>query len=80
MSIRDDIDPEETREWLEALDDVLRSDGPSRAEALIGELLARARMRGVPLEVGLNTPYVNTIHAEDEPPLPGDPSMERRVR
>src|SRR3954449_10357669 len=46
-----DVDPQETREWLEALDAVLRHDGRERAEHLIGELLDRARRRGVPLEV-----------------------------
>jgi pyruvate dehydrogenase E1 component len=80
VSIRDDIDPQETREWLEALDDVLRSDGPRRAEALIGELLHRARVRGVPLEVGLNTPYVNTIPPEREEQCPGDLELEHRIR
>ncbi len=80
MSIRDDIDPEETREWLEALDDVLRADGHERAEALIGELLNRARVRGVPLEVGLNTPYVNTIPVDREDQCPGDLELEHRIR
>ncbi len=78
--IREDVDPAETREWLEALDDVLRNDGPERAEALIGELLDRARARGVPLEVGLNTPYVNTIPADREEQCPGDLELEHRIR
>jgi pyruvate dehydrogenase E1 component len=80
VSIRNDVDPEETREWLEALDDVLRNDGPERAEALIGELLDRARRRGVPLEVGLNTPYVNTIPVDREEQCPGDLELEHRIR
>ena len=80
VSIRDDVDPAETREWLEALDDVLRTDGPQRAEQLIGELLDRARARGVPLEVGLNTPYVNTIPVDREEPCPGDLALEHRIR
>jgi pyruvate dehydrogenase E1 component len=80
VSIRDDVDPEETREWLEALDDVLRNDGAHRAEALIGELLDHARGRGVPLEVGLNTPYVNTIPVDREERCPGDLELEHRIR
>ncbi|MEJ7893095.1 MAG: pyruvate dehydrogenase (acetyl-transferring), homodimeric type [Solirubrobacteraceae bacterium] len=80
MSIRDDIDPQETREWLEALDDVLHADGPERAEALIAELLHRARLRGVPLEVGHNTPYVNTIPVNREEQCPGDLELEHRIR
>ncbi|MEA2166919.1 MAG: pyruvate dehydrogenase component, partial [Solirubrobacteraceae bacterium] len=80
LSIRDDIDPDETREWLEALDDVLRQDGPERAQALIGELLVRARRRGIRLDVGLNTPYINTIPVDSEAQHPGDPYMEHRLR
>ena len=80
MSIRDDIDPEETREWLEALDDVLRSDGAERAQQLISELLGRAQARGIPLQVGLNTPYVNTIPVDKEEQCPGDLELEHRIR
>ena len=75
-----DVDPQETREWLEALDGVLRHDGRERAEHLIGELLDRARRRGVPLEVGLNTPYVNTIPPDSEAECPGDLDLEYRIQ
>ena len=75
-----DVDPQETREWLEALDGVLRHDGRERAEHLIGELLDRARRRGVPLEVGLNTPYVNTIPPDREAECPGDLELEYRIQ
>src|SRR4051794_2192305 len=75
-----DVDPQETREWMEALDGVLRHDGHERAEHLITELLDRARRRGVPLEVGLNTPYVNTIPPEREERHPGDLELEHRIR
>ncbi len=80
VSITDDVDPQETREWLEALDDVLRNDGPERAVGLISELLNRARRRGIPLEIGLNTPYVNSIAAEREEAHPGDLELEHRIR
>ena len=80
MTVRKDVDPQETREWLDALDGVLRHDGHDRAEQLIGELLESARRRGVPLEVGLNTPYVNTIAPEDEDRLPGDLDLEHRIQ
>src|SRR3954451_3152332 len=80
MTVRKDVDPQETREWLEALDGVLRHDGHHRAEQLIGELLERARRRGIPLEVGLNTPYVNTIPTDREEPLPGELELEHHIR
>jgi pyruvate dehydrogenase E1 component len=75
-----DIDPTETREWLEALDAVLREDGPERAQELIEAVLAEARASGAPIEVGLSTPYVNTIPVDLEEQLPGDTEVERRLR
>jgi pyruvate dehydrogenase E1 component len=75
-----DIDAVETEEWLEALDAVVKHDGPRRAHDLVERVIERARLRGAAIENVGPTPYVNTIHPEDEPPLPGDPAMERRVR
>jgi pyruvate dehydrogenase E1 component len=75
-----DIDAIETEEWLEALDAVVENDGPQRAHDLVERVVERARLRGAAIEYVGPTPYVNTIRREDEPPLPGDPSLERRVR
>ncbi len=75
-----DIDAVETEEWLEALDAVVENDGPRRAHDLVERVVERARHRGAAIEYVGPTPYVNTIPRADEPPLPGDPAMERRVR
>jgi pyruvate dehydrogenase E1 component len=75
-----DIDAVETEEWLEALDAVVKHDGPRRAHDLVERVIERARLRGAAIEHVGPTPYVNTIHVDDEPPLPGDPALERRVR
>jgi pyruvate dehydrogenase E1 component len=75
-----DVDPQETREWLEAIDAVVREDGPQRAQQLLEAVLERARAAGAPLEIGLSTPYVNTIPVDREPEYPGDSQMERRIR
>ena len=75
-----DIDAVETEEWLEALDAVVKHDGPRRAHDLVERVVERARLKGAAIEHVGPTPYVNTIPREDEPPLPGDPAMERRVR
>jgi pyruvate dehydrogenase E1 component len=75
-----DVDPQETREWLEALDAVIREDGPERAQELIEAILDGARAKGAPIEVGLTTPYVNTIPPDREDRLPDDPQVERRLR
>jgi pyruvate dehydrogenase E1 component len=75
-----DVDPQETQEWLEALEAVLREDGPERAQQLIDTVVSEARGSGAPVEVGLTTPYVNTIPPDHEDRLPGDPEVERRLR
>jgi pyruvate dehydrogenase E1 component len=75
-----DIDAVETEEWLEALDAVVKHDGSRRAHDLVERVVERARLKGAAIEYVGPTPYVNTIHRDDEPPLPGDPAMERRVR
>jgi pyruvate dehydrogenase E1 component len=78
--VADDVDPLETQEWLDAIDAVVREDGPERAQQLLQAVLERAREKGAPLEIGLSTPYVNTIPPDREPAYPGDGAMERRIR
>jgi pyruvate dehydrogenase E1 component len=75
-----DQNPQETREWLDALDDVVRHDGTARAESLLGQVVERARQAGAVVGLDGSTPYVNTIPAAREPAMPGDPELERRVR
>ena len=52
----------------------------ARAEFLLGELLDEARRKGAPVPYSANTPYVNTIPPESEPPHPGDRAIEHRIR
>jgi pyruvate dehydrogenase E1 component len=75
-----DLDAVETTEWLEALDAVVSSDGPDRARDLLTRVLARAQRAGTGPIATLNTDYVNTIPADQEPPFPGDAAVERRLR
>ena len=75
-----DIDPQETQEWLHALHAVLEQDGEERAHFIIEQLITNARLAGVNLPFRNTTSYVNTIAAEEEERLPGDPRMEHRVR
>jgi pyruvate dehydrogenase E1 component len=75
-----DIDAVETSEWLEALDAVVSHDGPVRAKHLLTRVIERAQQAGTGPIATLNTPYVNTIPAAREPPFPGDPQLERRLR
>jgi pyruvate dehydrogenase E1 component len=75
-----DIDATETSEWIEALDAVVEHDGPDRARQLLQRVVERAQLAGTGMIATLNTPYVNTISAEREARLPGDPALERRLR
>jgi len=75
-----DMDAAETGEWLEALDAVVAHDGPDRATQILRRVVERAQHAGAGPIASLNTPYLNTIPAEEEAKLPGDPALERRLR
>jgi pyruvate dehydrogenase E1 component len=75
-----DIDAAETSEWIEAVDAVVAHDGPDRARQLLTRAIERAQRAGTGPIASLNTPYVNTIPTAQEPPFPGDPVLERRLR
>ena len=75
-----DINPIETREWLDSLDDVVDASGPVRAARLLRSLEIHARKRGVKLPFTANTPYVNTIPADEQAPMPGSNEIERRIK
>ena len=75
-----DVDPQETREWLDALESTLEQEGPERAHFLIESLIDTARRKGVHLPHRATTAYVNTIHEVDEEKAPGEPGLEHRIR
>ncbi|WGE68388.1 pyruvate dehydrogenase (acetyl-transferring), homodimeric type [Actinobacillus equuli subsp. haemolyticus] len=75
-----DVDPFETKEWLESLDSLIRVEGVERAQFIIDELLSQARKDGVPVQSGVTTAYVNTIPVSAQPAYPGDHKIERRIR
>ena len=80
MEIRPDPDPQETREWLDALDGVIAREGPDRAHDLVERLIDRARRAGAAPPFSATTAYLNTIPVERQPPLPGDFALEQRIR
>ena len=59
--VNEDSDPQETREWLEALDAVFEREGVERAHFLIGRMVRRARRKGAHLPYRATTAYINTI-------------------
>jgi pyruvate dehydrogenase E1 component len=75
-----DIDPSETREWIESLDAAIETGGRQRARFLMLKLLERARERQVGVPALRSTDYINTIPPEREPWFPGDEDIERRIR
>ncbi len=74
-----DVDPLETREWIEALDALIASEGKERATFLLRRLLQHARTRRVPLPHVLATPYINTIPLAEQPPYQGNLEIESRL-
>jgi pyruvate dehydrogenase E1 component len=75
-----DSDPTETQEWLDSLEYVLNSRGPERARYLLSVLEQKARQAGVDRPMAMNTPYINTIHSDNQPPYPGNREIERRIK
>ncbi|MCB1615940.1 MAG: pyruvate dehydrogenase (acetyl-transferring), homodimeric type [Pseudomonadales bacterium] len=76
----EDIDPLETREWQEAMDDVIRQHGKERGLYLLLAIAKQAYEQGIRLPTSITTPYANTIHFSEEKSLPGDVFIERRIR
>ena len=80
MPIPGDPDPQETQEWLEAIESVLEYEGPERAQFLLEQLVDKARRSGGQLPFKATTAYQNTIPTQHEVPHPGDRALESRIR
>ena len=61
-----DLDPQETREWVDALEQVIERDGPDRAHFLIESIVDKARRSGAYLPYNATTAYLNTIPPHQE--------------
>jgi pyruvate dehydrogenase E1 component len=75
-----DVDPAETADWLQSLDQLVEEEGETRARFLIYKLLKRARQLRVGVPPLTHTRYINTISPEQEPIFPGDEGLEHRIR
>ena len=80
MALKNDIDSEETKEWLEALQAVVEVEGSERAHFILEQLIDTARRSGVNLPYSAETAYINTIPPQNEAYTPGDPALEVRIR
>lgn len=76
----EEIDALETREWLDALESVIRHNGSERAAYLLAQLANAATQSGIKLPSAITTPYRNTIPPGEQKPLPGDAKLEQRIR
>lgn len=70
----------ETREWIESLDYVIEQGDPKRVEGLLRALQNRAALSKIRVRPAPNTPFINTIPVEEQPPYPGNIEIERRIK
>lgn len=75
-----DIDTQETLEWVDSLEAVIESEGLERAHFLLEQLISTARQNGANLPYSANTAYINTIPPHLESYTPGNPALELRLR
>ena len=75
-----DNDPQETQEWLDSLESVLENEGVERAHFLLESLIEKARRNGAHLPYDATTAYINSIPAGQEPTMPGDQTIETKIR
>ena len=80
MAALPDDDPQETQEWLDALDAVIDIEGIERSHYLLEKLIDKARRSGANLPYSAKTAYINTIPTDKEEYTPGDPALEWRIR
>lgn len=80
ISNNNDIDPEETNEWIESLEGVVKRDGAERAHYLLTQLIDQAYIAGSTIPFTQKTPYVNTIPTELEAKSPGNQEIEKKIR
>ena len=72
------------RKWVASLENILeyilKNEQPAETSRLIEELTDRLRESGHNIPRSVNTPYINTILPEKEPPYPGNREIERRIK
>ena len=79
MNVTHDSDPEETREWLEALKAAVASGGRDRGLFLLTQLEQQAQQLGVVAHVMPYSAYQNTVPLAEQAVHPGDVALEERL-
>ena len=75
-----DSDPQETKEWIESLEEALEEHGYERTRHLLETLVEFAQAKGARLPFNTGTPYINTIFPSQQPKYPGDREIERKLK
>ena len=75
-----DVDPIETQEWMDAMASVVQAEGNDRAQYLLKILSDKITGSGSDIPFALNTPFRNTISANEQPKFPGDGKLEQKIR
>ena len=75
-----DIDPQETEEWIESIEDTLEEHGYERTRFLLEKLIDYAQKKGARLPFNTTTPFLNTILPEQQPEYPGNRVLERKIK
>ena len=74
------IEEIEDKEWIESLEAVLENSGPERVEEILRKLQIYSQKAGITVPYTANTPYINTIPVNEQPPYPGNLELEIRIR
>ncbi|MBE8590931.1 alpha-ketoglutarate dehydrogenase [Pseudomonas sp. MAFF 301449] len=79
LTADNDIDKQETLEWLDALESIARNAGSERVDFLLQRLDEHASHLGVHRSAHPYSQYQNSIALEKQPAFPGDLAMEERI-
>ncbi len=70
----------ELKEWIEALENTILSDGKEYSKELLKALFTEASLKGIILDE-LNDPsFKNTVQSDEELPYPGNWDFEEKIR
>ena len=65
-----DTDPQETKEWLDSVEEVLEESGKERLSFLLKKATERAELLGARQSFSLITPYINTVQQNEAKKIP----------
>jgi pyruvate dehydrogenase E1 component len=77
--LAEDVDPLETREWLDSFESVVERGGVDRALYLLRSLRERSQDIGIATPDAACLPYRNTIPLDEQVVHPGDVTLEERI-